>query len=120
MRWENLFGMVLVKNKNRVFKGIGASPGIVIGEARIADRSRVAIVEVTIDNGEIPAEIDRFKKSLLEAKEELKAIKEHISQTKGIEHLYVMDTHLLILEDSMLTNETVNFIANEKINAEAA
>jgi phosphoenolpyruvate-protein phosphotransferase (PTS system enzyme I) len=120
MNWENLFGMVLVKNKNRIFKGIGASPGIVIGEARIADRSRVAIVELTLDDMEIPAEIDRFKKSLQDAKEELKSIKEQISAAKGLEHLYVIDTHLLILADSMLSNETINFIASENINAEAA
>jgi phosphotransferase system enzyme I (PtsI) len=112
--------MVLVKSKSRVYKGIGASPGIVIGEARIADRSRVAVVEVSINQEEIPAEIERFNKSLQEAKEELKTLKEQIAKTKGFEHLYVIDTHLLILEDSMLTNETVHFIEREKVNAEAA
>ena len=60
--------MVLEKINNRLFKGIGASPGIVIGKARIADRSRVAIIEVLITDTEVPAEIDRFKKSLQEAK----------------------------------------------------
>jgi phosphotransferase system enzyme I (PtsI) len=112
--------MVLEKTNNRVFKGIGASPGIVIGEARIADRSHVAIIEVSISELEVPAEIDRFKKSLQEAKKELKAFKKQIASTKGLEHLYVIDTHLLILEDSMLTSETVQFIESEKINAEAA
>ncbi|MEI8355839.1 MAG: phosphoenolpyruvate-utilizing N-terminal domain-containing protein, partial [Deltaproteobacteria bacterium] len=112
--------MVLEKINNRLFKGIGASPGIVIGKARIADRSRVAIIEVLITDTEVPAEIDRFKKSLQEAKDELKAFKEQIASTKGLEHLYVIDTHLLILEDSMLTSETVQFIQSEKINAEAA
>jgi phosphotransferase system enzyme I (PtsI) len=112
--------MVLVKSNSRVYKGIGASPGIVIGEARIADRSHVAVVEVSINREDVPAEIERFNKSLQEAKEELKALKEKIAETKGLEHLYVIDTHLLILEDSMLTNETVHFIECEKVNAEAA
>jgi phosphotransferase system enzyme I (PtsI) len=108
------------KSNNRIFNGIGASPGIVIGEARIADRSRVTVVEVPIDPEEIPSEIQRFEKALEEAKAELRALKDGIAETRGLEHLYVIDTHLLILEDSMLISETVGFIEREKINAEAA
>ncbi|MBP1752688.1 MAG: phosphoenolpyruvate--protein phosphotransferase [Geobacteraceae bacterium] len=108
------------KNNTRIFHGVGASPGIVIGEARIADRSRVAVVEVPIDPAEVPSEIKRVRKALDETKAELKALKEEIAENKGLEHLYVIDTHLLILEDSMLIGETVQCIENEKINAEAA
>ena len=108
------------KNNTRIFHGVGASPGIVIGEARIADRSRVAVVEVPIDSAEVPSEIKRARKALDETKAELKALKEEIAENKGLEHLYVIDTHLLILEDSMLIGETVQCIENEKINAEAA
>ena len=32
----------------------------------------------------------------------------------------MIDTHLLILEDSMLARETIGFIESERINAEAA
>jgi phosphotransferase system enzyme I (PtsI) len=108
------------KSNNRIFQGIGASPGIIIGEARVADRSRVSVVEVPISPTEIPSEIERFKKALDEAKTELRALKEEIAGTKGIEHLYVIDTHLLILEDTMLVSETVGFIEHERINAEGA
>lgn len=108
------------KNNTRIFHGVGASPGIVIGEARIADRSRVAVVEVPIDPAEVPSEIMRVRKALDETKAELKALKEEIAENKGLEHLYVIDTHLLILDDSMLVGETVQCIEHEKINAEAA
>ncbi len=112
--------MVSEKSNNRIFHGIGASPGIIIGEARIADRSRVSVVETPIAPAEIQAEVERFQKALDEAKDELRALKEEIAGTRGIEHLYVIDTHLLILEDTMLISETVSFIEHEKINAEAA
>ncbi|HET6420685.1 MAG TPA: phosphoenolpyruvate--protein phosphotransferase [Geobacteraceae bacterium] len=108
------------KSDNRVFHGIGASPGIIIGEARVADRSRVSVVEVAVSPSEIPSEIERFRKALDDAKTELRALKEEIADSRGIEHLYIIDTHLLILEDSMLVSETVGFIEREKINAEAA
>ena len=112
--------MVSAKTDNRELRAIGASPGIAIGPVRITDRSRVAVVETEILPAEIPAEVERFKNALAAAQEELRAIKEELEAQRGAEHLYVLDTHLLILQDSMLTRETVGFIEAERINAEAA
>jgi len=112
--------MDLEKNDSRIYRGIGASPGIVIGEARVADRSRVVVVETAISAEGIQAEICRFHDALEKTREELRALKEQITRTSGTEHLYVIDTHLLILDDSMLTSETIDIIKNSRINAEAA
>ena len=112
--------MVSAKTDNRELRAIGASPGIAIGPVRITDRSRVAVVETEILPAEIPAEVERFKNALAAAQEELRAVKEELEAQRGAEHLYVLDTHLLILQDSMLTRETVGFIETERINAEAA
>jgi len=112
--------MVSEKIKNRRYQGTGASPGIVIGEARVADRTKVVVVERSVSVDEIAGEIERFHVALLRAKEDLLALKCQISRTQGTEHLYVIDTHLMILEDTMLTTETVNLIEQEMINAEAA
>ena len=112
--------MVSAKTDNRELRAIGASPGIAIGPVRITDRSRVTVVETEILPGEIPAEVERFKNALAAAQEELRAIKEELEAQRGAEHLYVLDTHLLILQDSMLSRETVGFIEAERINAEAA
>ena len=112
--------MVLEKSKQRIFQGIGASQGIVIGEARVADRNRVTVVESPVPPDGIPGEIERFHRALRKAKEDLLAIKEEIALTRGTEHLYVIDTHLMILDDSMLTSETISCIQGRGINAEAA
>ena len=112
--------MVSVKTDNRELWAIGASPGIAIGPVRITDRSRVAVVETEIAPAEIPAEVERFKNALAAAQEELRAVKKGLEAKRGTEHLYVLDTHLLILQDSMLSCETVGFIETERINAEAA
>ena len=118
--WGNLSPMVSVKTDNRELRSIGASPGIAIGPARIADRSRVAVVEVDILPVEVSAEVERFKNALAAAQEEIRAIKKELEAERGPEHLYVLDTHLLIMQDSMLTRETVGFIESDRINAEAA
>jgi phosphoenolpyruvate-protein phosphotransferase (PTS system enzyme I) len=112
--------MVSEKSKNRMYQGIGASPGIVIGEARVADRTKVVVVEASISADEIAGEIERFHAALQSAKEDLVALKDQISRTQGTEHLYVIDTHLMILDDTMLTTETVSLIKQELLNAESA
>lgn len=112
--------MVSEKSKNRIHRGIGASPGIVIGEARVADRTKIVVVEISVPADEVAGEIERFHAALQRAKEDLHALKEQISRTQGTEHLYVIDTHLMILDDTMLTTETVSLIEQEMINAEAA
>jgi len=112
--------MVSEKSKNRTYQGIGASPGIVIGEARVADRTKIVVVETSVAADEIAGEIERFFAALQRAKEDLHVLKDQISRTQGTEHLYVIDTHLMILDDTMLTSETVSLIEQEMINAEAA
>jgi phosphotransferase system enzyme I (PtsI) len=87
--------MVSEKSKNRTYHGIGASPGIVIGEARVADRTKVVVVETSVPADEVSGEIERFHAALRRAKEDLLALKEQISRTQGTEHLYVIDTHLM-------------------------
>jgi phosphotransferase system enzyme I (PtsI) len=112
--------MALEKNKQRIFEGIAASPGIVIGEVRVADRSRVVVVETLISVDEVPSEIGRFHGALRKSREDLLSLKEQIARARGSEHLYVIDTHLMILDDTMLTSETIGCIEREGINAEAA
>ena len=112
--------MALEKINNRVMQGIGASPGIAIGQVRITDRSRVVVHERAVAKEQLPEEIERFRTALDKAKEDLKALKKQLAVDKGEEHLYVIDTHLLILEDGMLVKETLGFIENDMINAEAA
>jgi phosphoenolpyruvate-protein phosphotransferase (PTS system enzyme I) len=112
--------MALEKINNRILQGTGASPGIAIGQVRITDRSRVVVHERRIEREQVPDEIERFAAALAKTKEELKALKRHFAGDGGDEHLYVIDTHQLILEDGMLFKETQGFIENELINAEAA
>ncbi|MSM40876.1 MAG: phosphoenolpyruvate--protein phosphotransferase [Geobacter sp.] len=109
-----------VRSNNRELQGVGASPGVAIGRARLTDRSRVAVHEEYLQQPEIPSEIERFMAALGQARGELRALKEQMAGQHGPEHLYVIDTHLMMLDDSMLQRETVALIETEAINAEWA
>ncbi len=112
--------MVSAKSNNLILNGIGASPGIAIGMARITDRSRVAVDEREIDPADKPAEMERFRQAVDRAREELQSLKTQLEEEKGPEHLYVLDTHLLILDDAMLAEQTLAHIESGSINAEWA
>ena len=100
--------------------GTGASPGIAIGTAQMVDRSHLLVFEFPVSPEQIPDEIDRLSFALNSARSELRRIRDELSVDRGQEHLYVIDAHLLILEDSMIVREVTGFIRDEEINAEAA
>lgn len=112
--------MVLERSNDLLFTGVAASPGIAIGRARVADRAKVAVSEFEIGPETVPVEIKRFLEAVANAKEDLQLLKEHLEAEKGSEHLYILDTHLMILEDPMLTSETVKCIESQLINAEGS
>jgi len=112
--------MVSARSNNFLLPSVAASPGIAIGRARVADRARIAISEAAIRPDEVADEIKRFLDAVEGAKEDLRLLKEQLEIEKGAEHLYILDTHLLILEDPMLTSQTVSCIESQLINAEGS
>ena len=112
--------MALERSSILVMEGVAASPGVAIGRARVADRAKVAVSEVAIHQDSVAGEVKRFLEAIERVKEDLLLLKAQIEAEKGAEHLYILDTHLMILEDPMLTAETVTCIGTQYINAEGS
>jgi phosphotransferase system enzyme I (PtsI) len=100
--------------------GIGASPGIAIGVAYVIDRSRISALERSLEAHEIDDEIGLFQHALQRSRQQLEDVKNRVADPRMAEHLHIIDTHLLILEDQMLVGETIETIRRERINAEGA
>lgn len=100
--------------------GIAASPGIAISRSRLVNRSRLSVVERRILPAEIEPEIQSFRAALEKSKAQLREVKNQVDNPELFEHLYIIDTHLLILEDDMLIGGTEALICDELINAEGA
>src|SRR4030042_3437570 len=106
--------------KLKKWKGIAGSPGIVIGKARLVDRSRVKILyQYLISEHQVIKEVDRVKEALESAKQQINDIKNKMPEQLK-KHAFIMDTHLMIMEDSMFSTAAINTILQEKINAEWA
>jgi len=112
--------MVSARSSNLLLHGISASPGIAIGRARVTDRAKIAVSEAAIRPDEVAAETKRFLDAVEKAREDLQLLKEQLELEKGAEHLYILDTHLMILEDPMLTSQTVSCIESQLMNAEGS
>ena len=101
-------------------RGIAASPGIVIGKAHLVDRSRVKIYyQYLISDEQLSKEVERLKAAIRAEEQKLMAIKARMPQQVK-ESGFILDTHVMILKDSMLRDATVQKILGEKINAEWA
>ena len=104
----------------KVFKGIVASPGIVIGRAYLLDRRKVVVAGQRIEDVSVKDEVARFKRALDLSKTQLEDVRKRLSKGLGKSHLYILDTHIMLLEDKMLVDGTVKRIKESLLNAEGA
>ncbi len=103
-----------------IHKAIPASHGISFGKLFIIERQFGSIVKHETSHADVSDEIERFRDALYETKEELQSIKKVALEETGLEHIYVLDTHLMILEDRMLVDETIKILREQHCNAEWA
>ncbi len=105
---------------NQFIHGIAASPGIVVGRAFFVDRSKVRLPQGSIAEAEVESEIKRFRNAIEASRKQLIDIKNAILDEQVRKHAFILDVHLMILEDPMLIQETVDTISTKKVNAEWA
>ncbi len=100
-------------------RGLAASPGISVGRAlRLDERGRHQFYYIEISPSQTRAEIRRLREAREEARAQLEEIKVRLSRELGYEHSYILDAHLLMLEDPRLVEELEQEIRTRHINAE--
>ena len=112
--------MAVQQQINKFIQGIGASPGIVVGKAYLVERSKVRLPQKGIHPDRAEEEVKRFFKAIQESRNQLIEIKEKILDPEVRRHSFILDVHLMILDDQMLIQDTANTIRKKKVNAEWA
>ncbi|MEA2013902.1 MAG: phosphoenolpyruvate--protein phosphotransferase [Thermodesulfobacteriota bacterium] len=101
-------------------KGIGVSPGIVIGTVYVLNRQDVKGTFNKLSGDEsVSREIKRFEKALRDSRQELQNIKTDLNNQQGIESLFI-DVHIMILEDKAFVDDIIRNIEEHSVNAEWA
>ena len=112
---------MLLKKNDIILKGIGASPGIIIGKAFMVydDVLSMPVVTLTTET-EINEEINRFKQAVNKSTQQLLALKKRLNSPKHKEAVFIIDAQVLILEDRVLVDNTITAIKEKKIDAVSA
>jgi len=105
---------------NRILQGIPASPGIVLGRAKVlAEREAQPFYYLLYSPEEIDGELDRFLKAVEQAEADLISLKDSLPPEYQ-EHAHLLDLQILMLKERMIFQETQRLIQEERYNAEWA
>ncbi len=103
-----------------MFTGIGVSRGIAIGNAYLLRRNQIDITSRSLSKKAIPAEIRRLKRALKTARKEMHTARDNIPKDAPGDVSAFIETHILMLDDSLLSQRPIEIIKSELVNAEAA
>jgi phosphoenolpyruvate-protein phosphotransferase (PTS system enzyme I) len=112
--------MVSAKSDMRLLSGIAASPGIAVGRLRVVDRQSLTVDAYSVEHDSISSEIERLRTAIDQTRSELETIRTRLAEDTGSDHLFFIETHLLIMSDDRLFSETAATIEGSLINAEGA
>ncbi len=103
-----------------MFNGIGVSKGFAIGEAHVLHRNQIDVTARKLTKKQVPAECRRLRKAIKVAKAELLTARDNIPKDAPSDVSAFIETHILMLDDGLLSNTPVDIIKSEQCNAEAA
>lgn len=103
-----------------IVSGIGVSRGIAIGNVHLLNRGAPEVFERKLEDHEIDAEIQRFQDAVDGAANQLSGIRDSIPEDAPKDVATFIDSHLLMVKDSMLSKVPIEIIQEQQCNAEWA
>jgi len=100
-------------------KGIGVSPGVAAGPALVAIQ-RTQVIRFPIGPGRVARELSALERARARCQDQLRQIRQRVSELSGAELAAIFDAQLLMLEDPMVVGRAAELIAGEYVNAEWA
>ncbi len=99
--------------------GIAASPGIMIGRAYVVYSEGFRVFPRGIAEADVEGEIQRFQNAIEESKQDILVLKQKFEEQANEPGLSeIFDTHIHLLEDIVLIEETIRKVREEKKNIE--
>ncbi|WP_280152986.1 phosphoenolpyruvate--protein phosphotransferase [Piscinibacter sp. XHJ-5] len=100
--------------------GLPVSRGVAIGRAVLVASSRVDVAHYFIDDSKVEDEISRLRVARDAVAGELMALKRDLPHEAPAELPALLDVHLMLLHDEVLTGATKQWIVDRHYNAEWA
>lgn len=103
-----------------IVSGIGVSKGIAIGNVHLLNRGALEVFERKLEEHEIDSEVERFKDAVDQATQQLRGIRDTIPEDAPKDVAAFIDSHMLMVKDSMLRKVPIEIIQEQQCNAEWA
>ena len=97
-------------------KGIGVSPGVVVGRAVILTQ-RTEVMRFPIPHDRIDREVQALHAARDQSRQQLRDISQRIAQGPASELAALCDAQILMLDDEMLIGQAEKIIRDERVNA---
>lgn len=101
-----------------VLRGIGVSPGVVVGEVFLLVSDHVGVPEYEIQESEVEHEICRLEDALIETRRQIKAIQKDLESRAGVRNASILDAHLMVLDDRSFIEDVLKGIKAQRKNVE--
>ena len=101
----------------RVYQGIGVSPGVARGKILVYSIAEEAVPEYDVTADHVPQEVARFEQALITTREQLHELQEKIATGIGSSApSSILDVHISITEDPALIEPVMTRLDQEKKN----
>jgi phosphotransferase system enzyme I (PtsI) len=102
----------------RVLTGFGAAPGIVIGRVTVFEsQGSYEFDQVTLSPDEVESEVKAFEEAVESSRQQLKKLKQKVAKRINESMAAIFDFHLLMLNDPMIVQATLDEIREEHQDA---
>src|SRR6185436_6290943 len=107
-------------SQERIIHGVVASVGMAIGKAvRTFDPLFVSF-NFKLRPDQVRKEVERFRGSVEKSREQLKRMQSELRKKSGPESSFLIDAHLLVLQDRLFVDRIIEKIEADYINSEWA
>jgi phosphotransferase system enzyme I (PtsI) len=107
------------KAAGKVLRGVPMSRGIAIGKPFFFICSEDAVPEQPIAKDQIELEIERYRKALSQSQRDVKRLQLQLKEENALEAAAILETHLQIMQDPLLTTMIESEIRKTCKNAES-
>jgi phosphotransferase system enzyme I (PtsI) len=105
--------------KEKIYHGIGVSPGVVRGKIFVYSVAEEIVPEYEISPEQIPHEIARFERALIGTRHQLHELQQRIAAGTGSEApSSILDVHLSLTEDPALIEPVISRLETDRKNVE--
>src|SRR5262247_1428055 len=106
--------------EERIIHGVVASVGTAVGKAvRTFDPLFVSF-NFKLRPDQVRKEVERFRSSVEKSREQLKRMQSELKRNSGHESSFLIDAHLLVLQDRLFVDRIIEKVETDCINSEWA